>query len=173
MKLVRASFPADQSIARPTRMVLSVRNIGSETIPNVAVTLNSLEYTEHFPELSANKRPVWAIDRGPGAIAKPPVQSVEVSRPGGAGTAYVNTWALGPLAPGHIGTFSWRVTPLKPGAHTVHFIFAAGLAGKARAVLITGAPVQGQFRVEIAPTPEVTHVNPNTGRVEPGPFPPS
>ncbi len=171
MQLLRASFPAAQSIARPTRLVLAVRNAGSATIPNVAVTLNSLEYTEHFPELAANKRPVWAIERGPGAIAKPPVQSVEVTRPGGATTVYVNTWALGPLAPGHIATFVWRVVPLKPGAHTVHFLFAAGLSGRAQAVLATGRPVQGQLRVEIAPTPPVTHVNPNTGKVEPGPYP--
>ncbi len=172
MQLLHASFPAEQTIARPTRLVLAVRNAGSATIPNVAVTLNSLEYTEHFPELSANKRPIWAIERGPGAIARPPVQSVEVSRPGGGQTAYVYTWALGPLAPGGVKTFVWRLVPLKPGAHTVHFIFAAGLSGRARAVLATGAPVQGQFRVHVASTPPITHVNPRTGRVEPGPFPP-
>lgn len=172
MRIVHASFPAAQSIARPTRMVLAVRNTGTQTIPNVAVTVNSFEYIEHYPELAANKRPVWVIERGPGAVARPPVQSVEVSKPGGSQTVYVNTWAMGPLAPGRIAVFSWLVVPVKPGMHTVHFVFAAGLAGRAQAVQAGGGPVQGQFRVHVAYKPPVTHVNPETGKVEKGPFPP-
>src|SRR2546430_324334 len=54
-------------------------------------------YVEKAPELAANKRPIWAIERGPGKAASPPVQSVDVSKPGSAQTAYVNTWALGAL----------------------------------------------------------------------------
>jgi hypothetical protein len=173
LKLVHASFPAKQAVARPTRLELQVSNTGPRTVPNVAVTLDSLAYTEHFPELAADKRPVWAIERGPGAIASPPVESQEVSPPGGGQTAYVNTWALGPLAPGARQSFVWSVVPVKPGAHTVHFAVAAGLAGRARAVadIGTGAPVQGSFTVTVAPAPPTTHVDPNTGRVVVGAFP--
>lgn len=171
MKVVRASFPTHQSIARPATLELQVRNTGSGTVPNVAVTLDSLSYTERFPELAADKRPVWVIERGPGAIAKPPVESQEVSPPGGAQTAYVNTWALGPLRSGQTQTFRWRVVPVKAGAHTVHFLFAAGLAGKAKAALASGGAVQGQFAVDVAPAPAATHVDPHTGRVVPGAYP--
>ncbi len=176
MKIVHASFPAVQVIARPTRLVLLVRNTGSSTVPNVAVTIDSFDYTSHYLELASDKRPVWVIERGPGAIAAPPVATEEVSPPGGGQTAYVNTWALGPLAPGRIRTFIWRVVPVKPGAHIVHFTVAAGLAGKAKALadlrsVVSGAPVQGRFAVYVTPAPPSTHVNPNTGRVEPGKFP--
>ncbi|HYM55229.1 MAG TPA: hypothetical protein VES97_07685 [Solirubrobacteraceae bacterium] len=173
MKLVRASFPARQSIARPARLELQVRNTGSRTVPNVAATLDSLLYTEHFPELAADKRPVWSIEQGPGAIAKPPVESQEVSQPGGGQTAYVNTWALGPLAPGQTRTFRWKVVPVKPGAHTVHFRVAAGLAGKAKAQTASGAVVGGQFVVDVEPAPPSTHVDPATGRVAQGAEPAS
>ena len=173
MKIVRASFPAKQSIARPTRLELQVRNTGSQTVPDVAVTLDSLQYTEHFPELAADKRPVWAIEQGPGAIGRPPVESEEVSQPGGGQTAYVNTWALGPLPSGQTKTFRWQVVPVKPGAHTVHFYVAAGLAGKAKAQRSSGGAVRGEFAVDIAPAPPSTHVDPATGRVAPGAAPAS
>jgi hypothetical protein len=171
MRIVRARFASAQTVARLTPLELVVRNTGERVVPNVAVTLDSLLYTEHFPELAANKRPVWAIERGPGAIATPPVESQEISPPGGGQTAYVNTWALGPLAPGAARVFRWLLAPVKPGAHVVHYTVAAGLAGKARATTRSGAPLQGTFSVQIAPAPAPTHVNPNTGKVEPGAAP--
>ena len=172
MKVLHASFPDDQAIARQTRLELEVRNTGRRTVPNVAVTIDSFSYTSDYPELAADKRPVWVIERGPGAIAEPPVESQEVSLPGGGQTAYVNTWALGALGPGQTRTFTWRVVPVKAGAHTVHYAVAADLAGnKARAVLASGARVQGQFSVDVAPAPPSTHVNPSTGKVEGGLYP--
>jgi hypothetical protein len=171
MKVVRASFPRAQSIARQTSFQLEVLNTGTRTVPNVAVTVDSFDYTSNYLELAADKRPVWVIERGPGAIAEPPAESQEVSAPGGGQTAYVNTWALGALAPGKTRSFTWRVVPVKAGTYTVHYTVAAGLAGKAKARLASGAPVQGQFAVDIAPTPKPTHVNPATGRVEVGPLP--
>lgn len=171
MQVVRARFPSAQTVARVTPLEIVVRNGGAHTVPDVAVTLDSLLYTEHFPELAADKRPVWVVERGPGAIASPPVETQEVSAGGGAQTAYVNTWALGALAPGASRTFRWLLAPVKPGAHLVHYTVAAGLAGKARASTQNGAPVRGTFAVQIAPAPAPTHVNPNTGKVEAGAAP--
>jgi hypothetical protein len=114
---------------------------------------------------------VWVVEQGPGKIPARPVQSQAISPPGGGQTAYVNTWALGPLAPGRTQTFSWRVVPVKPGAHTVRFAVAAGLAGRARAALSSGGAVQGRFTVNIAPAPPITHVDPKTGKVVVGAFP--
>jgi len=173
LKIVHASFPTAQSIARQTKFTLEVKNTGASTVPLVAVTIDAFDYTSDYAELAANKRPVWAIERGPGAIASPPVESQEVSVPGGAQTAYVNTWALGALAPGKTHTFVWRVVPVKAGSYTVHYSVATGLSGKAKARLASGAPVQGKFAVDIAAAPKLTHVNPNTGSVEVGQFPAS
>jgi hypothetical protein len=178
MKVVRASFPSHQSIARQTKLELQVRNTGSRTVPTVAVTIDSFEYTSHYPELADDKRPIWAIEQGPGTIAKPPVETEEVSLSAGAETAYVNTWAMGSLAPGQTRDFTWRAVPVKSGSYTVRYTVAAGLSGKARAVTDARAsgessPVQGQFAVDIAPTPKLTHVNPSTGRVEVGQIPSS
>ncbi|HLM85394.1 MAG TPA: hypothetical protein VK272_04310 [Solirubrobacteraceae bacterium] len=173
MKVLHASFPTAQSIARQTSFELEVENAGTRTVPNVAVTVDSFDYTSHYPELAVNKRPVWAIERGPGAIAEPPVESAEVSPPGGGQTNYVNTWALGALAPGKTRTFVWHVVPVKSGSYTVHYTVAPGLSGKAKGRLTSGEPVKGQFAVNIAPAPKVTHVNPNTGRVEVGQIPSS
>jgi hypothetical protein len=173
MRVVHPSFPTAQSIARQTRFVLPVRNVGTRTVANVAVTIDSFDYTSAYPGLAADKRPVWAIERGPGAVASLPVESQEISPPGGGQTAYVNTWALGALAPGATRTFVWRVVPVKAGTYTVHYTVAAGLSGKAKARLSSGGLVQGQFAVDIAPAPALKHVNPATGRVEAGEFPSS
>jgi hypothetical protein len=170
MKVVRASFPANQAIARQTQLELAVRNTGTQTAPDVAVTLDSFYYTESYPELATDKRPIWVVESGPGARVKRPVQSQAVSPPGGGQTAYVNTWALGPLAPGQTQRFLWHVAPVKAGVHTVHYVVAAGLAGKAKAALASGGPVQGQLTADIAAAPPKTHVDPSTGRVVPGTF---
>ncbi|HMD51720.1 MAG TPA: hypothetical protein VKG62_03325 [Solirubrobacteraceae bacterium] len=172
MEVVRASFPLRQAVAKQTRLALVLRNTGTATVPNVAVTVDSFYYTSDFPELASDKRPVWVIERGPGKVARPPVATQDVSQPGSGQTAYVNTWALGPLPPGQSRAFIWGVVPVKPGVHIVHFQVAAGLSGKAKAVLATGGPVQGAFLVHIAGEPPPTYVNPNTGRVAVGSEPP-
>jgi hypothetical protein len=171
MHVVRASFPFRQAVSRPATLRLRVRNTGPETVPNVAVTLDSLSYISTYPNLADPKRPVWVVEAGPGGSPGVPVETQEVSTPGNAQTAYVDTWALGPLAPGRTRVFQWNVVPVKPGLHTVHYAVAAGLAGKAKAQQRSGAAVRGAFIVHIAAAPPVTHVNPNTGRVEVGPAP--
>jgi hypothetical protein len=173
VRLVHASFPARQTVARPALLALAFRNTGPNTIPNLAVTVDSFNYTSSYPELASSERPVWSVERGPGPVARPPVQSQEVSELGGGQTAYVNTWALGSLAPGRVRTFLWRVMPVKSGVHSVHFIAAAGLSGNAKAVLPSGRPVHGAFLVHIAGAPPTNHVNPNTGQVETGAYPTS
>ncbi len=169
--IVQASFPRSQTIARPARLTLTVRNLGLRPIPNVAVTVDSFSYASNFRELADPKRPIWVIEQGPGLISKLNVETQEVSTPGSGQTSYVNTWALGPLAPRQTRTFLWRVVPVKAGLHTVRFSFAAGLAGKARARLLGGGLAQGRLTVYVAPKPPVTHVNPNTGEIEVGAIP--
>jgi len=176
VQIVKASFPAQQSVARETRMVLQVRNAGTQTVPNVAVSIDSFAYRSDYPNLASNKRPIWVVETGPGAIPRRPVESEAVSPPGGGQLAYVNTWALGALAPGHTGTFVWRVMPVKAGRYTVHYTVATGLSGRARALVdlrsvAHGGPAVGHFTAEIAPRPPATHVDPETGQVVPGAYP--
>jgi hypothetical protein len=170
LDVVHASFAHVQSIARPATLLLAVHNSDNRTAPNVAVTIDSFEYASNFPELAADKRPIWIIDAGPGDI-RHAAQSAVVSPAGGGQTVYVNTWALGPLAPGATRTFRWRVAPVKSGVHAVTYTVAAGLGGNAHAVSATGGPVRGVFPVYITPAPPLTQVNPNTGEVVPGTYP--
>ena len=171
VEVLRARFPAKQAIARDAKLALIVRNAGAQTIPDVAVTVDSFYYTSTYPKLSSRKRPVWIVNTGPGAVPTRPVYTNEVNPPGGGETAYVNTWALGVLAPHASRRFVWRVTPVKAGLHTVHYAVSAGLDGRALARLAGGGPATGRFVASIAPAPPATHVNPETGRVVPGPNP--
>jgi hypothetical protein len=170
VKVQKASFPAKQAVSRPARMELRVTNTGSHTVPHLSITVDSFNYTSNYVGLAANKRPVWAIERGPGPAARPPVETQEVSQLGGGQTAYVNTWALGALAPNRTETFVWRVVPVKPGSYTVHYSVAAGLSGKAKVKPSEGA-ASGQFAVLIAAAPPTTYVDPATGKVKTGIYP--
>ncbi|HEY3828694.1 MAG TPA: hypothetical protein VGL57_05810 [Solirubrobacteraceae bacterium] len=172
LQVTRASFPTRQSISRPERMILSVRNTSARTVPNVTVAVNSFDYTSNYPNLAARKRPVWVIDNGPGPLPHVPVETVQTDPPGGGVTATYNVWTLGGLAPGATRQFVWHVTPVKAGVHTVSYRVYAGLNGKARAQLANGNTPKGSFTVAIAGNPPQRHVNPETGRVVVGPYSP-
>lgn len=169
MRVLRASFPSAQAVARPATLEIEIQNTGAHTVPAAAVTIDSFDYVSSYPHLADPRRPIWAIERGPGATPTPPVETQEVSLPGNGTTAYVNTWSLGPLAAGQTRTFAWKVVAVKPGHYTVNYRLAAGLSGKAKAVPREGS-LQGSFGVQIAPKPPITHVNPTTGKVEAGAY---
>ncbi len=169
VRILSASFPAAQQVARPTTLSITVENAGPRTLPDVSLTLNSLTYRASHPKgLADPERPDWVIDVGPGPLNHPPVESEEVNQPGGAQTALVHTWALGRLRPQSKATFTWHLTPVLAGTHTVRFTVAAGLDGRAVAVLQSGVRATGGFTVHVAPKPRATHVNPRTGAVEVG-----
>jgi hypothetical protein len=169
--IAKASFPARQAISKPTTLTIAVRNAGSATIPNVAVTVSSLSYRATRPaNLADPLRPTWIVYRGPGPITKPPVESEEVTAEGGGQTAFVHTWALGRLSPHQTKVFVWRVLPVVSGVKRIRYAVAAGLNGKAKAQLQGGGRPTGSFVVHIAPRPKLTHVNPETGAVAQGPY---
>lgn len=174
MRISAAAFPATQSISKPAELRVKVLNEEDRAVPNVAITVDSFSYVEKYPELAANKRPIWVVEQGPGAVPALPVQSQAVSPPGGGQTAYINTWALGPLKSKAVQTFTWKVVPVKAGAHSVHLTVSAGLAGNAKATLAGRSPIGGvvtrSFTAQIAPAPPSRHVDPATGRVVPGTF---
>jgi hypothetical protein len=150
--IVRSSFPSRQRIARPARLVIAVRNAGRRTIPNVAVTVDSFSARSERSGLADAERPVWIIDRPPS----------------GSTTAYTNTWALGPMSAGETKQFVWRVTPVEAGTHRLRYRVAAGLNGRAKAVLSGNrAPVR-ELTVRISSRPAPARVDPETGAVERG-----
>jgi hypothetical protein len=147
--IVRASFPARQRLAAPARLVVEVRNTSKATMPDVAVTVDSFSARSERSDLADAQRPVWVIDRPPD----------------GSTTAYTNTWALGPLPAGETKRFVWRVTPVQTGTHRLRFRVAAGLAGRAKAVLAGNRVPERELTVRISSRPARARVDPETGAV--------
>jgi hypothetical protein len=168
--VTRVQLPARQRLAQRTRLVIAVRNASLKTIPDIAVTMTNPRWgtaAKAFstvippqPGLASRSRPVWIVDRPPG----PCVFGCPPGGPGGAATAYTNTWALGRLSPGHAATFSWVLTAVAAGRYLVAYRIAAGLNPPARAVLPGGRPAAGVIVVAITSRPRRTYVA-NNGRV--------
>jgi hypothetical protein len=172
-----ASFPATQKLAQPSHLVIAVRNAGTKAIPDVAVTICNVTCAYPAPAgegssaaafgadvsqsyLANPSRPLWIVDTAPG----PCLYSCRNGGQGAAVTAYDNTWALGRLAPGHTARFDWAVTAVKTGRHVIAWEVAAGLNGKAKAVLAGGGLPHGTFTVTVGSKPPQTYVN-NNGQI--------
>jgi hypothetical protein len=168
---VASSFPASQTLAEQTSFMVRIKNVGKRAIPNVAVTVLNPKYgsaAQAFgtlikansagqPILASRSRPIWIINRAPGPCG----YSCKNRGPGGAATAYTNTWALGKLAPGRTAVFRWKLTAIQPGAYTVEYEVAAGLNGYARAVTSGGSPARGSVAVHISSAPPTVTVQGN------------
>lgn len=128
VEITRAEFPSSQKLAKRSEFVIGVKNTGSETIPNIAVTVKSFDYEKEADNLADPSRPVFVVNRAPQ----------------GAETAYVDTSALGPLKPGEEKEFVWNVTAVRAGAYKINWTVSAGLDGKAKA-LEDGQVPQGSF----------------------------
>jgi hypothetical protein len=170
VEVTRASFPAAQKLAEQSRMTITVRNAGEQQVPNLVVTLRSgrpgantggtssssqdaFGYRTSQPGVADPTRPTWVVDRGP--------DQVQREGPGGAVTAYVNTWALGPLDKGKTKSFTWDVTPVRSGTYGIDWRVSAGLDGKAVAKLPSGRIPEGTFTVSITNKPAQATVGPN------------
>jgi len=151
VEVTDASFPARQRIAEPTTLKLEVANRGDRAVPNLAVTVETEPSSEGeapaaFAEaredatLADASRPVWILDEGPA----------------GGGSAYVNTWAVGPLAKGQARTVEWKVTAVEPGSYTVRWRLAPALEGDAE---LAGGRTKGQFAVTISDEPVPARVD--------------
>ena len=152
LEVAAAKFPASQSIAQDSRMIVTVRNDDTKAAPNVAVTVETdpskagqgtVAFGQRVDDsrLSDNERPVWIVNEGP---------------PGGDSAA-TNTWALGRLGPGETKTFTWKVTAVEPGSYTLRYRVSPGLAGKAK--LADGGRTDGLFKVTIDDKPVPARVN--------------
>ena len=144
VEVVRASFPDHQKLAKSSDMIVTVRNAGDKTIPDIAVTVNGFDKRKKDPDLADPTRPVFAVNGVQVKIAGFP--EAKDASPRGCDTAYVNTWACGPLKPNEQKTFRWTVTAVQAGDYRINWRVAAGLDGKAKAVAAGGGPApRGQF----------------------------
>src|SRR4051812_16394600 len=134
VQVVEAKFPDKQALAKRSIMTITVKNVDTKTIPNVAVTVKSFDQTKNDPTLADPRRPQFIVNTGPH----------------GGDTAYVGTSALGPLKPGETKTFKWDVTAVVAGPYSLKYAVAAGLNGKARAVLAGGGLPSGEFSGRIS-----------------------
>ena len=148
VELVKASFPSEQTLAKRSNLLITVRNAETRrTVPNIAVTVHGFDERTDNADESDPSRPVFVINGREKEIGNYP--EAKEAAPGGD-TAYNGTWTLGRLRPGQQKTFRWNVTAVRPGSYRLSYEIAAGLDGKARAVSTGGRPLKGLFsgRVE-------------------------
>ncbi|MBV9534308.1 MAG: hypothetical protein JO321_02740 [Solirubrobacterales bacterium] len=170
----RATFPTRQRLAEHTTLVVAVKNTGPKALPDVGVTITdgtpgqpnmgtqvqAFSYRLKMSNVANHSRPVWIIDKPPG----PCRYSCQNGGPGGAATAFSNTWTLGELRPGKTASFAWHLTAVQPGAFVVNWRVAAGLFGNAKAVTANGGPPSGSFTVRISRKPPQAYVS-NSGKI--------
>jgi hypothetical protein len=155
VEVVEAKFPEKQKLAKSSNLVVTLRNAGRETIPNIAMTVAGFDRRTTAPDVADANRPVFALNGVQVEIAGFP--EAKDASPRGCDTAYVNTWACGPLKPNERKTFRWSVTAVHAGDFKIDWKVAAGLDGKAKAVAPGGGPApRGSFSGTISDAaPEV------------------
>jgi hypothetical protein len=157
VEVLNASFPERQKLAESSNLVIAVRNAGRETIPNIALTVDGFNYRKDDPDLADRERPRFAVNGVPVEIAGFP--EAKDATPRGCDTAYVNTWACGPLRPAEQATFRWSVTAVKAGPFKIVWRVAAGLDGKARAVSAGGGEApSGSFAGSVSRRPPQSRI---------------
>ncbi len=145
----RASFLPRQRLAQRSALVIAVRNTGTQTIPNLAVTVRGFADRSGGPREADLGRDLWIVDR----------------EPAGARTAFEDTWTAGRLAPGRTTQLRWEVTPVVAGTHRLTYEIAPAIAGAARLQLQSGEPPLGSLTARVSPRPSKTRVDPRTGAV--------
>ena len=150
-------LPRLQRLAQHTHLVIAVRNTGSQTIPNVAVTICNVTCaypapraraptpprsppTSARPELANPSRPVWVVDTPPSPPGTPTtLPDGQRAAPAAPSPRTRTRGRSARSSPAQTATFDWAVTAVTPGKHVVAWEVAAGLNGKAKAVLSDGS----------------------------------
>jgi hypothetical protein len=169
VRVAKAKFPSRQSVPETSNLQLAIKNVGHETIPDLAVTIytgnpkadGSFNVRLDDSNLANPNRPVWILENRYPKLITPNVTVKDLSQApsAGAAAAQTDTFQFGAVPPGETKDIAWRVTAVRAGTYTVHYVVAAGLQGKAEAVTANGSPVTGKFAVTIASKPPQTCVN--------------
>ena len=182
-----AKFANHQKLAETNYLQLAIRNAGDQTVPELAVTINtvaegqpnikspaystgsgqgSFNIRVDDPNLAFPFRPVWILEEAYPKVIKPGQSIKQLSKTptSGAASAATDTFQFGSLAPGESKDIAWRVTPVRTGTYTVRYEVSASLTGKAKAVTPDGSPVRGEFVATISGKPPQSCVT-GTGKV--------
>jgi hypothetical protein len=168
VQVSKASFPARQLLANSADLRLEIKNVGHQTIPDLAVTIHtgkikagltatgsgqgSFNIRLNNPNLANPNRPVWILENHYPKLLAPgaKVQDLHSAPSAGAEAAQTDTFQFGPVPPGQSKDIFWRVAAVRAGTYPVHYDVAAGLEGNAKAVTPAGGKVRGGFMVTIA-----------------------
>ena len=141
-----AEFPLDQELAESSTMRIVVRNAGNARVPNINVTIQckdskggqngSFDRQIAGQQQADKNRPNFVVDQIPGSARPASRQDLD---PLERSSAYVNTYALGPLGANRTATFEWKVTAVRAGDFRVCYRVNAGLDNKAHAVPASGS----------------------------------
>jgi hypothetical protein len=177
VEVTTAKWLSFQRLAQHTNLVISIRNVGTKTIPNLAISIcnttcrypapagqgtSVAAFAAYLkePGLASHSRPVWIIDQPPGPCG----YSCQNGGQGAYVSADANTWQSGALKPGATATFKWKLTAVAPGRYVVAYQVAGDLYGKAKTVLPDGLSPQGSFAITVARPPAQSYVN-SAGKV--------
>jgi hypothetical protein len=181
VQVAKAKFPNHQRLAETSDLQLEIQNAGTEAVPNLAVTINTVAEGQRNlkspatstgsgqgsfnirvdePNLASPFRPVWILEQDyPKLItSKYPLTKLEKAPTAGAAAAQTDTFQFGAVKPDESKDIAWRVTPVRPGTYTVHYEVSASLTGKAKAITPDWSPVKGEFVVTITSKPPQTCV---------------
>jgi hypothetical protein len=176
VKVTKAKFPDRQQLVETSDLELEVKNVGDQTIPDLAVTIYTTPATAATsepkadgsfnirldqPDLADPNRPVWILEQGYPKLITPGVTLKDLGQApaGGGAAAQTDTFQFGPVRSGEGKDIVWRVTPVRAGNYTVHYEVAAGLYGNARAVTADGGPVKDELAATISSKTPRTCVN--------------
>jgi hypothetical protein len=171
VQVTKAKFPDRQRLAETSDLELAIKNVGDQTIPDLAVTIytgdtntkaaGSFNVRLNESNLANPNRPVWILENRYPKLLTPGVTAKDLGRAptAGAAAAQTDTFQFGAVPPGERKDVDWRLTAVRTGTYTVHYEVAAGLEGKAKAVSADGSPVKGKFLVTITSKPPQTCVN--------------
>jgi hypothetical protein len=158
VRVVSATFPDGQKLAKDSTMEIVVENAGQEPVPEINVTVKcsgkglggSFQTVTSDPDVADPQRPQFIVNEIPtaGERINPPLDPAPLER----SSALVDTYPLGPLGPGKTATFRWEVTAVKAGPYRLCWRVNAGLYGKAKAVASEDSeqPISGEFNGEVS-----------------------
>jgi hypothetical protein len=157
VRVIGATFPLGQHLAKDSSMEIVVENAGSKRVPDINVTVKcgsglggSFMTATAEADVANPERPQFVVNKIPTATERvnPPLDPAPLER----SSAFVDTYPLGPLDPGRRATFRWDVTAVKAGPFRLCWRVNAGLYGKAKAVAAQDSPqpVNGEFKGNVS-----------------------
>jgi hypothetical protein len=134
-------FPKVQTLGKPLRFVVAVRNVDTRDIPQLIITVNGLSTFVKQPNTAVKTRPVWI----------PNVENYADVTPNSTATG--SSFSLGPLPAGDFHTYVLPLTPIRRGVHPISYSLAPDLSGSAKVEFEGGGMAAERRVIRIDPTP--------------------